>query len=233
MRPPGIGILALSLRNIALSTSLYHKVTLCSSMTAWVSGSPRCEFEKPLTDSYIPRTSKSKSHPSVSGYVAQAPIQVAILQKLAQLIKTGSYTASIGVPKSLVLVGHSFGSGISAAAATIDPDIADGLILTGTLLFRTLILSFDDRINTRIRIQLRGIQFRWICRRCTTPYCLITETNQMGQIRYRESDALKLIVSTIYSQSTRATCFPPIFSQMFKRMFCPYSISSHFALMQR
>jgi pimeloyl-ACP methyl ester carboxylesterase len=67
----------------------------------------------------------------ISGYLNQATIQVAILQELAKLVKSGKYTGSVGKPKKLVLVGHSFGSGITAAAATAQPGIADGLVLTG------------------------------------------------------------------------------------------------------
>ncbi|TVY92383.1 hypothetical protein LAWI1_G002284 [Lachnellula willkommii] len=68
---------------------------------------------------------------TVSGYINQLPIQTEIAKQLAQIIKSGRYPGSIGKPKSLVLVGHSFGSAISATAAASDPDIADGLILTG------------------------------------------------------------------------------------------------------
>jgi pimeloyl-ACP methyl ester carboxylesterase len=63
--------------------------------------------------------------------VNQASIQVAILDELATAVKAGKYTGSTGTPKSLVLVGHSFGSALSAAAVTVSPDLADGLILTG------------------------------------------------------------------------------------------------------
>ncbi|TVY40706.1 hypothetical protein LSUB1_G002412 [Lachnellula subtilissima] len=68
---------------------------------------------------------------SVSGYINQLPIQTEIAKQLAQIVKSGRYPGSIGKPKSLVLVGHSFGSSISAAVAASEPDIADGLILTG------------------------------------------------------------------------------------------------------
>ncbi|TVY13744.1 hypothetical protein LARI1_G008200 [Lachnellula arida] len=67
----------------------------------------------------------------VSGYINQLPIQTEIAKQLAQIIKSGRYPGSIGKPKSLVLVGHSFGSAISATAAASDPNIADGLVLTG------------------------------------------------------------------------------------------------------
>lgn len=35
------------------------------------------------------------------------------------------------MPKALVLVGHSFGSAISAAALTVEPGLTDGVVLTG------------------------------------------------------------------------------------------------------
>ena len=67
----------------------------------------------------------------ISGYVNQASIQIAILEELATSIRAGQYTGAFGVPKSLVLVGHSFGSVLSAALATAVPTIAEGLVLTG------------------------------------------------------------------------------------------------------
>ncbi|KFY84988.1 hypothetical protein V500_08808 [Pseudogymnoascus sp. VKM F-4518 (FW-2643)] len=68
---------------------------------------------------------------SVSGFLNQASIQVAILQELATAVKSGNYTGAVGVPKSLVLIGHSFGSVLTAAAITASPALADGVILTG------------------------------------------------------------------------------------------------------
>lgn len=67
----------------------------------------------------------------MSGYVNQASIQIAILEELATSVKAGKYTGGFGTPKSLVLVGHTFGSVISAALVTADPSIAEGLVLTG------------------------------------------------------------------------------------------------------
>lgn len=61
----------------------------------------------------------------------QASIQIAILKELTSAVKAGSYTGSIGKPKSLVLVGHSYGSFLVAAAVTESPDLVDGIILTG------------------------------------------------------------------------------------------------------
>ncbi|KAL7940582.1 Alpha/Beta hydrolase protein [Trichoderma barbatum] len=67
----------------------------------------------------------------VSGYTNQASIQMAILQSLAKSIRSGKYSISGEAPKHLVLVGHSFGSALSAGALTAEPDLADGVILTG------------------------------------------------------------------------------------------------------
>jgi alpha-beta hydrolase superfamily lysophospholipase len=67
----------------------------------------------------------------VSGFVNQATIQVAIAEELITSIRNGNYTSTLGKPKSLVLVGHSFGSIITAAVVTANPSITEGLILTG------------------------------------------------------------------------------------------------------
>ncbi|KAM3064664.1 hypothetical protein ACMFMF_011841 [Clarireedia jacksonii] len=67
----------------------------------------------------------------LSGFVNQASIQIAILDELSNAVKAGSYTGSIGKPKSLVLVGHSLGSALVAAAVAAAPTLADGIILTG------------------------------------------------------------------------------------------------------
>lgn len=53
------------------------------------------------------------------------------MQEIALTVRSGNYPGSLGIPKSLILVGHSFGSVISAAAATAQPGISEGLILTG------------------------------------------------------------------------------------------------------
>lgn len=66
----------------------------------------------------------------VSGYDNQLSIGIAILSSLAKSVRQGIYT-TIGKPKSLVLVGHSFGSFTSNALVARDPSIADAAILTG------------------------------------------------------------------------------------------------------
>lgn len=67
----------------------------------------------------------------------QASIQESILTELATAVKFGNYTGSIGTPKSLVLVGHSFGSAITSAVIRASPTLADGLILTGWSFLRS------------------------------------------------------------------------------------------------
>ncbi|KAL8689135.1 MAG: hypothetical protein Q9218_005120, partial [Villophora microphyllina] len=44
----------------------------------------------------------------VSGYTIQFPTQVQILGALSKLLRAGEYTAEIGKPDSIVLVGHQF-----------------------------------------------------------------------------------------------------------------------------
>ncbi|CAG8954711.1 hypothetical protein HYFRA_00004634 [Hymenoscyphus fraxineus] len=67
----------------------------------------------------------------VSGYINQLSIQESILAQLAALVKSGAYTGTLGVPKSTVLIGHSFGSTITHAVAKSKPGAADAIILTG------------------------------------------------------------------------------------------------------
>lgn len=66
----------------------------------------------------------------ISGFVNQIGIQLEILKKLVSYIKAGSYTGDLGVPKSTVLMGHSFGSILSHGLATTTPDAVDAIILT-------------------------------------------------------------------------------------------------------
>ncbi|KAH8726413.1 Alpha/Beta hydrolase protein [Phaeosphaeriaceae sp. PMI808] len=67
----------------------------------------------------------------ISGYINQAEIQVEIIATLASLIRDGSYTGTIGKPKKLVLVGHSYGSYTSNLAVAKYPKLADATVLTG------------------------------------------------------------------------------------------------------
>lgn len=69
----------------------------------------------------------------ISGYINQLPIQIEIATELINSIKSGKYTGSLGKPESLIVVGHSFGSSISAGTVVANPDICDALILTGML----------------------------------------------------------------------------------------------------
>lgn len=64
---------------------------------------------------------------SVSGYVNQVSIQVAILEQLVGQIRAGKFSSK---PKSVVLVGHSFGSVISNAVLATNPGLVDGAVLT-------------------------------------------------------------------------------------------------------
>jgi len=71
------------------------------------------------------------SHHRLSGFVNQITIQVSILGQLAGQIKAGQYTDTIGLPKKVVLLGHSFGSFITQGLVAVAPDVADAVVLTG------------------------------------------------------------------------------------------------------
>jgi pimeloyl-ACP methyl ester carboxylesterase len=68
----------------------------------------------------------------VSGYTNQAAIQIEIIASLAKLLRGGKYTSTVGIPESLILVGHSFGTYITNAVLAKYPFLADAAILTGT-----------------------------------------------------------------------------------------------------
>jgi hypothetical protein len=62
------------------------------------------------------------------------------------------------VPELLVLVGHRFGSAISASALIVEPDLAKGVVLIGE---KTLCYACDGKL-TGGRLQLWSGQCRWI-----------------------------------------------------------------------
>ncbi|KAF2434575.1 alpha/beta-hydrolase [Tothia fuscella] len=100
------------------------------------------------------RTSK------LSGYVNQASIQVQIVKSLATLIKSGKYTDTVGIPKQLILLGHSFGSFTTQALLTEAPQIADAAILTGMAYSqdpRVVIEALDLRIANRQNAKWKGL----------------------------------------------------------------------------
>ena len=65
---------------------------------------------------------------SVSGYVNQVSLQVAVLAKLVDQIRAGTFSSK---PKNVVLIGHSFGSVISNTLLVSNPGLVDGAVLTG------------------------------------------------------------------------------------------------------
>lgn len=62
---------------------------------------------------------------------AQGTVQLAILQQLTTLLRSGKYTGSLGLPSKIVHIGHSFGSVLSNALVATTPDLSDAAILTG------------------------------------------------------------------------------------------------------
>ncbi len=60
-----------------------------------------------------------------------APIQIAILEELTKLVRDGQYAGNAGKPSAIVLIGHSYGSGITNALIASNPTIADAATLTG------------------------------------------------------------------------------------------------------
>lgn len=97
----------------------------------------------------------------VSGYENQLATQVALLQSLTDIVKSGDYTPGLGKPSKLVVMGFSFGSYITHTAIASKPSIADAAILTAIGLNTTgvnangLVRSFVPRIAA----QQNGLRF--------------------------------------------------------------------------
>lgn len=69
-----------------------------------------------------------------SGYVVQINNQLEILKVLAKKVKSGKNDVlprGFGKPSKVVLLGHSFGSALSYFAVSDEPQLVDGIVLTG------------------------------------------------------------------------------------------------------
>lgn len=87
-------------------------------------------------------------------------MHIQILKELATYVKEGRYTGIIGIPKKLVLVGHSFGSVYTNGLLAEDPEIADAAVLTGlgfTMDVGTVTESFSVRIAAGENIIWSGL----------------------------------------------------------------------------
>lgn len=73
----------------------------------------------------------------IPGNVNQINIESAVLQQLSTIVKSGSYTGSVGKPDKLAVLGFSFGSYITHAAIGVNPGIADAVLLTAIGLNKT------------------------------------------------------------------------------------------------
>ncbi|KAF2869790.1 Alpha/Beta hydrolase protein [Massariosphaeria phaeospora] len=87
----------------------------------------------------------------ISGYLNQQSIQVKLLQHLVADIRGGKWTDTVKAEK-IAVVGHSFGSTISAAAVANTPDFVEGLILTGYA-----IPAMNDTLSSRLQTAIPSI----------------------------------------------------------------------------
>jgi hypothetical protein len=91
----------------------------------------------------------------ISGYENQLATQVALLQSLTDIVKSGDYTPGIGKLSKLVVMSFSFGSYMTHTAIASKPSIADAAILTAiglnTAAVNTngLVRSFVPRIASQ------------------------------------------------------------------------------------
>jgi pimeloyl-ACP methyl ester carboxylesterase len=63
--------------------------------------------------------------------IVQAPVELAILTKITELLRSGNLHRKIPKPKKVVHVGHSYGSSLSNALVATRPELSDGLVTTG------------------------------------------------------------------------------------------------------
>jgi pimeloyl-ACP methyl ester carboxylesterase len=98
--------------------------TPSSGTIASAPGCLRCKCHRSFT------LTQTDDLPSVSGYENSLPNQAALLAKLAALIRAGQYTDTITASK-VALVGHSYGSQLSAAVLQAAPELIDAALLTG------------------------------------------------------------------------------------------------------
>jgi pimeloyl-ACP methyl ester carboxylesterase len=73
----------------------------------------------------------------------QTPTQVAILTQLTQLVRSGNLSPRIPTPKKIIHVGHSYGSLVTNGIVATQPNLSDGLVLTGFSYNDTWIGSFE------------------------------------------------------------------------------------------
>lgn len=73
----------------------------------------------------------------------QTQTQVAILAKLTQLVLNGHLSPRIPIPKKVIHVGHSYGSLITNGVVATQPNLSDGLVLTGFSYNDTWIPTFE------------------------------------------------------------------------------------------
>ena len=63
--------------------------------------------------------------------INQGPTELAVLAALTTALRAGALHSGIAKPKTVVHVGHSYGSELSHGLASAAPQLTDGLILTG------------------------------------------------------------------------------------------------------
>ena len=103
-----------------------------------------------MVSTRVPSSPLTNTEFRISGFDAQLSIEIAALSALTTSIREGHYTHTLGLPTSVVLLGHSFGSYVSSALTTLDPSIADAIVLTGYSLAgadtRVILEGFSPRI---------------------------------------------------------------------------------------
>jgi pimeloyl-ACP methyl ester carboxylesterase len=80
----------------------------------------------------------------------QTQTQVAILTQLTQLVRSGRLSPHLPIPKKVVHVGHSYGSLITNGIVATQPNLSDGLVLTGFSYNDTWIPLFELALSLHL-----------------------------------------------------------------------------------
>lgn len=77
----------------------------------------------------------------------QALVELAILEQITTLVRSGKLNSAVLVPKKVVHVGHSYGSQLTNGLIGTKPGLSDGVVLTGFSLNSTWMPEFAISTN--------------------------------------------------------------------------------------
>ena len=127
-------------------------------MIGWAAAIPQSLLSSIPTQLLLALTSS----PRPDGYACQMSQQIPILEELVSAIRSGQiHSPTRQKPSKVVLIGHSYGSGITNAVMRNSPKIADAAILAGWGLDNGLQNVFGLTFATMNMKIARTVATRW------------------------------------------------------------------------